>query len=86
MRLLDAIQRNMSDGGLSTPEVVDYTNQYTQQNLTTDQEMGVYGGGESGAPPFAGPGAPPHITAAGPPRVDGAARPAPGTLSGPVGR
>ncbi len=79
-RLLDAIQRNMSDGGLSTPEVVDYTNQYTQQNLTTDQEMGVYGGGESGAPPFAGPGAPPQMTNAGPPRVDGAARPAPGTL------
>jgi hypothetical protein len=80
VRLLDAIQRNMSDGGLSTPEVVEYTNQYGQQNLTTDQEMGVYGSGESGAPPFSGPGAPPEITAAGPPRVPGAARPAPGTL------
>ncbi len=80
VRLLDAIQRNMSDGGLSTPEVVDYTNQYTQQNLTTDQEMGVYDSGESGAPPFAGPGVPPEITAGGPPRMDGAARPAPGTL------
>ena len=80
VRLLDAIQRNMSDGGLSTPEVVDYTNQYTQQNLTTDQEMGVYSGGESAVSPFTGPGAPPQVAAGGPPRVPGAGRPAPGTL------
>lgn len=80
LRLLDAIQRNMSNGGLSTPEVVHYTNEYTQQNTTTGEEMGFYDGGESGASPFTGPGRPPQVAAGGPPRVAGAGRPAPGTL------
>lgn len=78
--LVQAMDDNAANGGMSTPQVVHWGNEYTQQNTTTQTEMAAYDAGESSAPAFADPGAPPPISSAGPPRVDGVPRPAPGPL------
>jgi len=78
--LLQAISDNAADGGMSTPRVVSYTNEYNEQNATTSTEMNTYNSSESGAPASVGPGAPPPISSQGPPRVNGIPRPGPGSL------
>ena len=78
--LIQAMDENASNGGMSTPKVVHYTNEYNQQNATTQGEMTSYDAGENSAPTFSHPGEPPAIAAAGPPRVDGTPMPAPGSL------
>ncbi|MFW3120331.1 hypothetical protein MMAG44476_21552 [Mycolicibacterium mageritense DSM 44476 = CIP 104973] len=78
--LVQAMDENAANGGMSTPKVVHWGNEYTQQNTTTQTEMGAYDASETSAPAFADPGAPPPISSAGVPRVDGVPRPAPGPL------
>lgn len=78
--LLQAISDNAADGGMSTPRVVSYTNEYNEQNATTSTEMSIYNGSESAPPASLGPGAPPPISSQGPPRVNGIPRPGPGSL------
>lgn len=79
--LVQAMDDNMRDGGLSTPRVVQYTGEYNQQNATTETEMTAYSTSQATSSlRGAGPGGPPPITSEGPPRVDGTPRPAPGSL------
>ncbi|WP_142386879.1 PPE domain-containing protein [Mycobacterium hubeiense] len=78
--LVQAMNDNAANGGMSTGEVVRWTNEYSTQNTTAQTEMASYNADETSAPPFAEPGAPPPISSSGPPRVEGTPRPAPGTL------
>lgn len=78
--LLQSMADNAANGGLSTPEVVHWGNQYADQNTTAQTELNAYDGTQSTMSPRPDPGDPPPIASTGPPRTDGAAKPPPGTL------
>lgn len=76
---VQAVDENMSNGGLSTGRVVAASNEITKQNGETSTAVAGY----SSDMPSSGadPGTPPPISANNPTRSPGAARPGPGDLS-----